>query len=174
MLSTGMMRRHPLLLPALVAAGLLAASGCGPVDAPKGAAASAPGPAGGPAAFVFRTEKEPIEGRFRWLAPVRSVRWTAFALGNADDRVPGPTDYEVDGVAWLTPAQLTALRADWTWHQESPADYPPGLDPSLATGTWWHSDEFDAARHLESGRFYLDPERGEVYFSVLNPPAATP
>ncbi|MFE0462933.1 hypothetical protein ACFW1A_27135 [Kitasatospora sp. NPDC058965] len=160
-----------------MATSLSAVGGCGHADpspSTAGAAAPADGPAGGPATFAFRSDKEPIEGRFPWLAPVRSVRWTVFPLGVADPRVPGPTDVELDGVAWLTTAQLTALQGHLTWQRASPTHYPPGLDPSLQGGTWLHSDEFDAAQHLHDGRFFLDPQRSEVYFSVLNPPAVSP
>ncbi|MEU0398847.1 hypothetical protein ABZ318_01085 [Streptomyces sp. NPDC006197] len=123
-----------------------------------------------------RTDREPVEKRFPQFGRFTGVEWAATPLGQADSRVPGPTDVRLSGVATLARADVQRLLKEYDW---VPAGQPPAVLGSIASevpegAAWRTSGEFtsEVTRDVYTGSFHLDPEAGVMVFDAVNPTAA--
>lgn len=158
------------LAPALLVAGL-ALTSCTPALVrdrnPRGSAT--------PSAPAVRTDRHLIAKRFTALGDFTRVHWQGSVMGDADPRVPGPTDVHVQALVVLRPDTLAATtsRYDWTpaptqWTTKRPTAQ---LRPFLpAHGDWQASEQYtkdvcDPAGY--AGDVYLDAAHGVVFLDAV-------
>ncbi|MFF8378488.1 hypothetical protein ACF07V_20445 [Streptomyces sp. NPDC015661] len=146
-------------------------AGCGGVAEPPTRTASQQ-----PPEAEVRTDRAPVEQRFPQFGRFTGVEWAAAPLGQADSRVPGPTDVRFSGVATLAEADVRRLLKEYDW---VPAEKPPavlgGIAPKVPGGTAWRtSEEFtsEVTRDVYTGEFHLDPAAGLMVFDTVNATAA--
>ncbi|SEB99286.1 hypothetical protein [Streptomyces sp. TLI_105] len=145
--------------------------GCGDVAGSRTGTASQQ-----PPEAEVRTDREPVEKRFPQFGRFTGVEWAAAPLGQANSRVPGPTDVRLSGVATLAEADVRRLLKEYDW---VPAAQPPAvlgsIVPEVPEGTEWRtSEEFtsEVTRGVYTGSFHLDPGAGTMVFDAVNPTAA--
>ncbi|MGA5308387.1 hypothetical protein [Micromonospora taraxaci] len=124
----------------------------------------------------------------RWESPedlpnigeYSEIHWQARALGNPCSLVPGPTDWEYQGVAVLRPQDARTLAEQFEFvpfsadkpaellHSRTPADAWPGLVPFLpAESRWLHSQAYDETLPSSGGRVvFLDVEHQTLLFML--------
>ncbi|MGW4808529.1 hypothetical protein [Kitasatospora sp. NPDC004272] len=150
--------RTPLLAGAALALAA-AAAGC-TADAPKQQAAE------------VRTDAQQLTRCATLPAEADSVHWTYRALGTPDSRVPGPTDYGLDGLARLAAGEAARLRGSATWtpapdDRQPPAELAALLDHPVSG--WLRTPALDDESSSGTPHFLLDPDTGTLYFWAVNP-----
>lgn len=152
---------------ALVVAGLAVTSGCG--EPPSGGAgAKAPG------FDEVRHDEGPVRARFPELGDPERVAWVARPLGEADPRVPGPTDVRMSGVVRLSAGTAESLRSVYAWRV---TEAGPKVLPELSShvpddASWQVADAYEPGAEA-SGELHCDFGRRVVVFDAVNPPRAT-
>ncbi|MGC5288811.1 hypothetical protein [Micromonospora sp. DT231] len=108
------------------------------------------------------------------------IHWQARALGNPCSLVPGPTDWEHQGVAVLRPQDARTLAAQFEFvpfaadkpaelpHSRTPAGVWPSLVSFLPTEPrWLHSQAYDETPPSPGGRVvFLDVEHQTLLFML--------
>ncbi|MGW3783440.1 hypothetical protein ACWD5Z_02565 [Micromonospora chokoriensis] len=124
----------------------------------------------------------------RWESPedlphigaYSEIHWQARALGNPCSLVPGPTDWDYQGVAVLRPQDARALAEQFEFvpfaadkpaellHPRTPANVWPGLVPFLPTEPrWLHSKAYDETLSSSGGRgVFLDVDHQTLLFML--------
>ncbi|MDF6017677.1 hypothetical protein [Streptomyces sp. JH34] len=99
------------------------------------------------------------------------VRWRIRTLGTVDGRAPGPTDFQLEGVAWLADGEAARLRAAGAWEPDSSGVFvPEELSPTLGKAHGWtrnvglEEDAVEGAPH-----FLLNQGANALYVWALNP-----
>jgi hypothetical protein len=97
------------------------------------------------------------------------VHWQGRALGDACSRVPGPTDWEYQGLVRMRAEQAQSLLAAYEWTVAAPGPLWPALQPLVPAGVeWQRSERYEEALDGQ-GRpadVYLSPGDALVYFSI--------
>ena len=106
------------------------------------------------------------------IGDYREIHWQIRDPGNPCSWVPGPTDWEYQGIVLLQPEDAAALAATYEWAPVTP-EQPvwPGLAARAPVGARWlgseqYSEQLDGEYR---GSLYLDPGNAVVFFSVFQP-----
>ncbi|MET8362818.1 hypothetical protein ABZU53_04505 [Micromonospora sp. NPDC005194] len=115
-----------------------------------------------------------------FIGDYSEIHWQARALGNPCSRMPGPTDWEYQGVIILRPEDAHRLAERFEFvsftnidpaeliHSHTPTDVRPDLAPFLPTKPQWlHSQTYNDA--LPSTRWrvvFLDVQHHTLLFML--------
>lgn len=159
--------RHLL---ATVVMGAMAVAGCG---AQRSDAARPEASASASAEARVRHDKQPVRVRFPQLGDFERVAWSASPLGEADARVPGPTDVRMSGIVWLTAADAASLRSAYAWRTANAGpDVLDGLSAHVPDDVSWQVTAVYAESAEGAAVFHADFDRKVVVFDAVNPPRA--
>jgi hypothetical protein len=92
------------------------------------------------------------------------VHWQTRAPGNPCSRVPGPTDWEYQGVAQMRAEEAQKLLKAYDWTATPPVEMWPALQPLVPAGVEWLHSEGYATAHDAQARVFLSPDHALVYF----------
>ncbi|WP_033216525.1 hypothetical protein [Kitasatospora phosalacinea] len=154
--------RTPLLIGAALA--LASAATACTADAPK------------PQAAEVRTDAQLLAKCVTLPAEADGVHWTYRTLGTANPRVPGPTDYGLDGIAHLSDGEAARLHDTGTWTPAPATHQPPAELTALLdhpVGTWLRTPALDDDSSSSTPHFLLDPGTNTLYFWAVNPHCAS-
>lgn len=141
------------------------------VPAAAGCAGNAPGAKPEPKAAVVSNDADRLAKCIRLPGKTRRVSWITHPLGTPDARAPGPTDYKLQGIAWLANGEATRLRGIGTWRLQSPEiPLPKELDSLLdRRGSWVRSGDLEEDGVEGSPHFLLNLDANALYFWAVNP-----
>jgi hypothetical protein len=122
------------------------------------------------------SEVSPIESRFPELSPISRTIWVENALGVQNARVPGPTDFVIEGFAWPSSGAVAKLRLLSDWSPSNAPAPPRQLEGQSSETHWLHSEKADKllTGGRGTGRFYLAQSSDLIYFSAVNAPVRSP
>jgi hypothetical protein len=111
--------------------------------------------------------------RFPKLGDFVQAHWQGWVLGDTGrSGVPGPTDTAIQGLIELSPQDLQATKARYTW-APAPDGWASGVSSELRphlspSGTWQASDQFtsDVTGTGYHGEVYLNLTSGTLFLDV--------
>lgn len=119
---------------------------------------------------VIKTDRESIIKRFPKLVDFQKCYWKADVIGNANDRVPGPTGYWMKGFVEVNKEKINSWVEEYKMKEVGHISQIDFLPPNtnIKDFKWLYSDEFNEFIKPPSffGKFYADKESGFIYFSV--------
>jgi hypothetical protein len=88
-------------------------------------------------AAVVRTDHRWTDQQVPGIGNYVDVHWQARALGNPCSRVPGPTDWQYQGLVRLSAPDATALVKSRDWQPSIAPPAWPGLAALIPSGSTW-------------------------------------
>jgi len=86
------------------------------------------------------------------------IHWQARALGNPCSRVPGPTDWQYQGLVQLAAPDAAALAKSRDWQPSGAPPAWPALAALIPAGTTW----------LRAADAYFEPSRAMLFFTLTD------
>ncbi|MFE9422266.1 hypothetical protein ACFYNO_04785 [Kitasatospora sp. NPDC006697] len=126
-----------------------------------------------PSAPVLRTDAAALATCVALPAKAQKVSWTSHPLGATGSREVGPTDFRLEGIAWLADGEAARLHGSGTWHAPV-VQVPAQLSALLGQddGGWVQQDA-PPGSGPSAPDYLLDPGTGVLYFWAENPHCAS-
>lgn len=86
------------------------------------------------------------------------IHWQVHALGNPCSRVPGPTDWQYQGLVQLAPSDAAALAKSRDWQPSRAPTAWPALAALIPAGTTWS----------RAADVYFEPSRAMLFFTLTD------